>query len=118
MTEKCERLPIDPKHLFGLLVKSSLGNQLGNGISDLEVRVAERTRQLESTVDELRRKNEEVEALASMTARDLELAKEAKKFRKLMEIRKGYKWEWNAGAKYLYSELIRAYGLGNLCAGA
>jgi len=34
-----------------------------------------------------------------------------KKFRKLMEIRRGYKGEWNAGAKYFYAELIRAYDL-------
>jgi hypothetical protein len=46
-----------------------------------------------------------------LTARELETAKGGKKFRKLMEIRQGYKWEWNAGAKYFYSELIRAYGL-------
>jgi hypothetical protein len=47
-----------------------------------------------------------------MTASDLESAEEMKKVRKLMEIRRGYKWEWTAGAKYLYSELIRAYGVG------
>jgi hypothetical protein len=46
-----------------------------------------------------------------MTARELEVAEEMKKVRKLMEIRQGYKWEWNAGAKYFYSELVRAYGL-------
>lgn len=38
---------------------------------DLEKRVAERTRQLESTVEELRRKNEEVEALVAMVSHDL-----------------------------------------------
>lgn len=46
-----------------------------------------------------------------MTARDLEIAEDARKFRKLAEIRRGYKGEWNAGARYFYSELIRAYGL-------
>ena len=45
------------------------------------------------------------------TARELEFAEEEKKFRKLAEIRRGYKGEWNAGARYFYSELIRAYGL-------
>jgi len=40
--------------------------------ADLEKRVAERTRQLEATVSELRSKNDEVEALARVTARDLE----------------------------------------------
>jgi PAS domain S-box-containing protein len=40
--------------------------------ADLEERVAERTRQLEATVSELRSKNEEVEALARVTACDLE----------------------------------------------
>jgi len=38
---------------------------------DLEKRVAERTGQLESTVEELRRKNEEVEALVAMVSDDL-----------------------------------------------
>jgi hypothetical protein len=50
-----------------------------------------------------------------MTARELEIAdetrEEMKKVRKLMEIRRGYEGEWNAGAKYLYSELIRAFGV-------
>lgn len=46
-----------------------------------------------------------------MTAQDLEQAQQIEKVRKLMEIRNCYKWDWNAGAKYLYSELIRAYGL-------
>jgi len=40
--------------------------------ADLEERVAERTGQLEASVSELRRKNEEVEALAGVTKRDLE----------------------------------------------
>jgi two-component sensor histidine kinase len=40
--------------------------------ADLEERVAERTRQLESSVNQLRSKNEELEALARITARDLE----------------------------------------------
>ena len=40
--------------------------------AELEERVAERTSQLELTVNELRSKNEEVEALARVTARDLE----------------------------------------------
>ncbi|MGB6687145.1 MAG: PAS domain S-box protein [Terracidiphilus sp.] len=39
--------------------------------ADLEVRVAERTRQLESTVAELRRKNEEVEAFVYIVSHDL-----------------------------------------------
>lgn len=39
--------------------------------ADLEKRVAERTSQLESTVEELRRKNEEVEALVAMVSHDL-----------------------------------------------
>jgi DNA-binding NarL/FixJ family response regulator len=45
------------------------------------------------------------------TARELEFSEEVKKFRKLAEIRRGYKGEWNSGARYFYSELIRAYGL-------
>lgn len=44
-------------------------------------------------------------------ARDLAEDEKAGKFHKLVKIREGYKWEWNAGAKYLYAELIRAYGL-------
>lgn len=46
-----------------------------------------------------------------MTAHELESAKKMKIFRKLHEIRRGYKGEWNAGAKYFYSELIQAFGL-------
>ena len=46
-----------------------------------------------------------------MTAHELEMAEQVRKFRKILEIRRGYKGEWNAGAKYFYSELIRAYGL-------
>lgn len=46
-----------------------------------------------------------------MTASELEFAEEQKKFRNLAEIRRGYKGEWNEGAQYFYSELIRAYGL-------
>ena len=46
-----------------------------------------------------------------MTARELEFAEQARKFRRLLEIRRGYKGEWNTGAKYFYSELIRSYGL-------
>jgi PAS domain S-box-containing protein len=38
---------------------------------DLEKRVAERTRQLESTVEELRAKNEEIEALVAVVSHDL-----------------------------------------------
>ena len=43
--------------------------------------------------------------------RDLAGSEKAGKLRQLVEIREGYKWEWNAGARYLYAELIRAYGL-------
>ncbi|HEY1902943.1 MAG TPA: sensor histidine kinase [Terracidiphilus sp.] len=39
--------------------------------ADLEKRVAERTRQLEATVSELRARNEEVEALVAMVSHDL-----------------------------------------------
>jgi hypothetical protein len=46
-----------------------------------------------------------------MTVRELEIAEQGRKFRKLHEIRQGYKGEWNAGARYFYSELIRAFGL-------
>jgi hypothetical protein len=46
-----------------------------------------------------------------MTAPELKILEDARKFRKLAEIRSGYKGEWNAGARYFYSELIRAYGL-------
>jgi len=46
-----------------------------------------------------------------MTERDLAGVEQARKARKLIEIRQGFKWEWNAGAKYFYAELIRAYGL-------
>jgi PAS domain S-box-containing protein len=45
---------------------------LGKLAADLEVRVAERTRQLEGTVVALLQKNSEVERMASNTARDLE----------------------------------------------
>ena len=45
---------------------------LGQLAADLESRVAERTRQLEDTVSELLRKNDEVETMAQTTARDLE----------------------------------------------
>jgi len=51
-------------------------------------------------------------AYKPMTAREREMLEEARKFRKLAEIRRGYKGEWDAGARYFYSELIRAYGLG------
>jgi hypothetical protein len=47
----------------------------------------------------------------AMTASELMEAEEVRKFRMLWEIRCRYKWEWNAGAKYLFSEVIRAYGL-------
>jgi hypothetical protein len=40
-----------------------------------------------------------------MTARELEISEQVEKFRKLHEIRLGYKGEWNAGARYFYSEL-------------
>jgi hypothetical protein len=46
-----------------------------------------------------------------MTAQELETAEEVMRFRKLAEIRRGYEGEWNAGAKYFYSELILAYDL-------
>lgn len=52
--------------------QKELEESLSQLAADLEARVAERTRQLESTVDELRRKNEEVEALAQVANRDLE----------------------------------------------
>jgi len=45
------------------------------------------------------------------TARERKTLKDARKFGKLAEIRGGYKGEWNAGARYFFSELIRAYGL-------
>ena len=45
------------------------------------------------------------------TARELKTLEDVREFRKLDEIRRGYKGEWNAGARYFYSELIRAYGL-------
>lgn len=50
-------------------------------------------------------------AYRPMTACELEMAEEVRTFRKLAEIRRGYKGEWNAGARYFYSELIRSYGL-------
>jgi len=49
-----------------------LEESLSQQAAELEERVAERTQLLEVTVEELRRKNEEVEAMASVTARDLE----------------------------------------------
>jgi len=49
-----------------------LEESLSQQAAELEERVAERTQLLELTVEELRRKNEEVEAMASVTARDLE----------------------------------------------
>lgn len=42
---------------------------------------------------------------------DLEAEEYANKVVELLEIRDNYKWKWNAGAKYLFSHLIRAYGL-------
>lgn len=45
------------------------------------------------------------------TAQEQETAEQAKKIKELYEIRRRYKWQWNAGARYLYAELIRAYGL-------
>lgn len=41
----------------------------------------------------------------------LEAEEHARKVVELLEIRDNYTWEWSAGAKYLFSELIRAYGL-------
>ncbi len=52
--------------------QKELEESLSRVAEDLEARVAERTQQLESTVDELRRTNEEVEALAKAVTRDLE----------------------------------------------
>ena len=49
-----------------------LEESLGQLAADLENRVVERTRQLEDTVNELLRKNDEIETLAQTTARDLE----------------------------------------------
>ncbi len=46
-----------------------------------------------------------------LTASEMKTLEDARKFRKLAEIRRGYKGEWNAGARYFYSELIQAYGL-------
>jgi hypothetical protein len=46
-----------------------------------------------------------------MTARELKTLEEMKKYQKLDGIRRGYKGEWNAGARFFYSELIRASGL-------
>jgi hypothetical protein len=46
-----------------------------------------------------------------MTEREIEESEEADKFFKLLKIRNDFKWEWNAGAKYLYEELIKAYGI-------
>ena len=48
-----------------------LEESLARLAADLEIRVAERTRQLELTVDELRRKNEEVEAFVYIVSHDL-----------------------------------------------
>ena len=56
-------------------LEESLAQQaadLAQQAADLEERVAERTQLLELTVEELRRKNEEVETMATATARDLE----------------------------------------------
>jgi len=55
-----------------MTMQKQLEESLSRVAEDLETRVVERTRQLESTVDELRRKNEEVEALALAATRDLE----------------------------------------------
>ena len=44
-------------------------------------------------------------AYKPMTARELEMAEEARKFRKLAEIRSGYKGEWNTGARYFLPSL-------------
>jgi hypothetical protein len=46
-----------------------------------------------------------------MTEREIEESEEAGRFFKLQKIRRDFKWEWNAGAKYLYEELIKAYGI-------
>ncbi len=55
-----------------MTTQKRLEERLEHLAADLERRVAERTRQLEDTVDELRRKNEEVERMAGVWARDLE----------------------------------------------
>jgi hypothetical protein len=46
-----------------------------------------------------------------LTASELEILEQARKFRKLQEIQRGYTGKWNAGARYFYTQLIRAYGL-------
>lgn len=52
--------------------QKELEDSLARVAEDLEARVVVRTHQLESTVEELRRKNEEVEALARAATHDLE----------------------------------------------
>jgi PAS domain S-box-containing protein len=52
--------------------QKELQDSLSRVAEDLEARVVERTHQLESTVLELRQKNEEVQALAMAATRDLE----------------------------------------------
>jgi PAS domain S-box-containing protein len=52
--------------------QKQLEESLGQVAAELEDRATERTRQLEDTVNELLRKNDEVETLAQTTARDLE----------------------------------------------
>jgi len=54
-----------------MTVPKQLEESLAKLASDLEARVAERTSQLESTVNELRSKNVEVEALVAMVSHDL-----------------------------------------------
>jgi PAS domain S-box-containing protein len=54
-----------------MTVPKQLEESLAKLASDLEARVAERTSQLESTVNELRSKNMEVEALVAMVSHDL-----------------------------------------------
>lgn len=45
------------------------------------------------------------------TEQEAQQLEKAEKFSELLQIRRSYKWEWNAGAKFLFSELIRTYGL-------
>lgn len=53
-----------------------------------------------------------LEMLMGLKPGTMAAREEARKFRELDRIRRGYEGPWNAAARYFYLELIQAYGLG------